>query len=58
MSESDVCRRQTLTYKDDPRAEKIKTFMMTVDPYHRYSNGAKITYICLFGDQTFANLYV
>ena len=24
-SESDVCRRQILTYKDGPRTEKIKT---------------------------------
>ena len=23
MSESDVCRRQILTYKDDPRAERV-----------------------------------
>ena len=34
-SESDVCRRQTLTAKDDPRtehAEGIKKFRMAVDP--------------------------
>ena len=31
-SESDVCGRQILTYKDDPRAERIKIFLMTVDP--------------------------
>ena len=32
-SESDVCgRRQTLTYKDVPRTERIKIFMMTTDP--------------------------
>ena len=31
MSESD-CRRQILTYKDDPCTEKIKTFIMAVDP--------------------------
>ena len=32
MSEYDVCRRQILTYKDDPRAERVKIFVMTVDP--------------------------
>ena len=33
-SESDVCRRQILKYKDDPRTErkKIKIFLMAVDP--------------------------
>ena len=30
MSESDVCRRQILTYNDDPRAEKIKIFLPAV----------------------------
>ena len=30
--ESDVCRRQILTYKDDPRTERIKLFVMIVDP--------------------------
>ena len=34
MSESDVCRRQILTYKDGPRTGRIKTIIMTVDPYH------------------------
>ena len=28
-SESDICRHQILTYKDDPRAEIIKIFTMT-----------------------------
>ena len=37
-SESDVCRSQTLTYKDDPRTERIKICQMVVDPQHRYSN--------------------
>ena len=31
-SESDVCRRQILTYKDDPHTERIKTFIMAVNP--------------------------
>ena len=31
-SESDVCRRQILTYKDGPRTERIKIFLMVVDP--------------------------
>ena len=31
-SKSDVCRRQILTYKDDFRAERIKIFIMVVDP--------------------------
>ena len=31
-SESDVCGRQILTYKDGPRAERIKTFRMVLDP--------------------------
>ena len=31
-TESDVCRRQILTYKDGPRNERIKTFMIAVDP--------------------------
>ena len=30
-SESDVCRRQILTYKD-PRTEGIKIFIVAVDP--------------------------
>ena len=30
--ESVVCRRQILTYKDDPRTESIKLFVMIVDP--------------------------
>ena len=29
-SESDVCRRQILTYKDDPRTERIKIFLMAI----------------------------
>ena len=31
MSESDICRRQILTYKDGPHIERIKTFIMAVD---------------------------
>ena len=31
-SQSDVCRRQILTYKVDPLTEKIKTLIMAVDP--------------------------
>ena len=31
-SESDVCGRQILTYKDDPRTEIIEIFIMAVDP--------------------------
>ena len=30
--ESDVCRRQILKYKDGPRTERIKIFILTVDP--------------------------
>ena len=30
MSESDVCRRQILTSKVDPRAVKIEIFVMAV----------------------------
>ena len=37
-SESDVCRRQIMTYKDGPRHEIIKIVIMAVDPQHRYSN--------------------
>ena len=29
---SDVCRRQILTYKDDPRTERINVFILAVDP--------------------------
>ena len=39
-SESDVSRRQILTYKDDRRAERIKFFQMAVEPFHRFSNEA------------------
>ena len=39
-SESDVCRRQILMYKDGLRTERIAIFM-TVDPCHRYSNEAE-----------------
>ena len=31
-SESDVYRGQILTYKNDPRTEKIKIFIMAADP--------------------------
>ena len=31
-SESDVYRRQILTYKDGPRTEIVKIFLMAVDP--------------------------
>ena len=31
-SESDVCRRQTLRNKDDLRTERIRIFIMAVDP--------------------------
>ena len=31
MSESDVGRRQILTYKDGPRAERIEIFIMAAD---------------------------
>ena len=41
-TESDVCRRQILTYKDDPRTESIKIFLMAVDPKHKYSNESEI----------------
>ena len=37
-SQFDVCRRQMLTYRDDPHTEGIKHFLMAVDPSHRYSN--------------------
>ena len=36
-SESDVCRRQILTYKDDPRAERIEMIM--------YNGRKPITYV-------------
>ena len=29
---SSECRRQILTYKDDPRTERIKICIMAVDP--------------------------
>ena len=41
MSESDVCRRQILPYKDGPRTKRIKIFLISVDPQHRYSNEAE-----------------
>ena len=28
----DVCRRQILTYKDDPRTEKIEILLMSLEP--------------------------
>ena len=40
-SESDVLRRQILTYVDAPRAERINILLVVVDPYHRYSNEAE-----------------
>ena len=40
-SESDVCRRQIMTYKDGLHTERIKTFITAVDPWHRYSNEAE-----------------
>ena len=41
MSESDVCRCQILMYKNSPCNERIKMFIMAVDPYQRYSNEAE-----------------
>ena len=29
--ESDVCRRQILTYKEGPHAERVKIFLMAID---------------------------
>ena len=40
-SESAVYRRQILTYKDGPRTERIKIFLMVADPYHVYLNEAE-----------------
>ena len=37
-SEFDVFRRQNFTYNADPRTERIETFIMTADPWHRYAN--------------------
>ena len=37
-SELDVCRRQALTSTDGPRNERIKIFIMALDPGHKYSN--------------------
>ena len=31
---SDVCRRQILTTKVDPRTVKVEIFLMAVDPYY------------------------
>ena len=31
-SESDICRRQILTFKDSTRAEKNEIFIMVVNP--------------------------
>ena len=31
-SEYDVCRRQILTFKVDPRADSMKLFLLVVDP--------------------------
>ena len=36
--ESDVCRRQIMTTKVNPRTVRVTIYVMTVDPYHRYSN--------------------
>ena len=41
-SESDVCRRQILTYKHGARTRRNKIFIMAVDPLHRYTNEAYI----------------
>ena len=38
MSESDVCRRQILTTKVDPRTVGVQLFLMAIDTQHRYSN--------------------
>ena len=39
--ESDVCRRQILTYKDDLRIERNKISIVVVDPENSYSNEAE-----------------
>ena len=48
----DVCRRQNLTSKVNPTYWQSKTFIMTVDPQHKYSNWKKtlvsMVYIQLF----------
>ena len=46
----DVCRRQILTYKDGPRTERIKIFLMVVDPQHRYSNESERANSDSYGD--------
>ena len=41
MSESDVCRRQILTFKVDPPTVKVQGCIMAVDPYHSYLNDSE-----------------
>ena len=41
MSESDVCGRQILTTKVDPRTVRVNIILMVVDPQHRYSNASE-----------------
>ena len=40
-SESDICRRSILTYKDGSRAERVDIFLMAVDPQDRYLKESK-----------------
>ena len=34
LTESDVCRRQILTYIDNPRNVRIKIFLIAIDTYN------------------------
>ena len=47
-SESNVYRRQILTYKGGPRTEKFKIFIMVVDVWHRYSSESEPRHLWWF----------
>ena len=43
-----------MTYKDGPRAKRIKIFMKVVDPQHMYSNEAERTNEDIYDIKTFS----
>ena len=47
-AESDVCRRQILTCKVDPRTVTVILFLMAVDPYHKLA-AARLTSTYYYG---------
>ena len=49
-SKSDVCRRQILTSKVNPRTVRVKIFITAVETQHRYSTEAETASYDIYDD--------